>query len=1107
MLFWVLKKYFIYYCIRPSPVTFKVSTSSSLSTSTYSFGSFGSVDRMTELASQYTILADDAQISKPVIDDRHYRFLKLKANDLRVLLIHDPQADKSAAALDVNVGSFADKQYEIFGLAHFCEHLLFMGTSKYPKENEYSNYLSKHSGHSNAYTSSEHTNYYFQVGSNHLEGALDRFAQFFIAPLFSKSCKDREINAVDSENKKNLQSDNWRLYQLDKSNSNPNHPYNGFSTGNYQTLHVEPESKNINVRDALIKFHQDNYSSNLMSLVILGKEDLDTLSAWAIEKFSFVANKQLPRPKYNGELIYTPELLGKLLKAKPVKELNQLELSFMIPDDLEDKWDCKPQNYFSHLLGHESEGSILCYLKTKGWVTELSSGNMNVCQGNSVYMLEFQLTPTGLQNWEKIVVTVFEYLQFVVKDEPKKWIWDEIRNIAEVNFKFKQKSEASSTVSHLSNTLYKFDQFIPPENILNSSVVRRFDPIAIKKFASFLNVDNFRISLVSQDLNNLTKREKWYGTEYEFENIPESLYKAAKSPQVNKQLHYPKPNPFIPTKFDILKKKVSKPQISPYLITHDNKMNTWFKQDDQFEVPRGTIEVVFHLPGANTDIVTSTKSALFVEMLNDHLNQITYFASLVGLKVGINSWRDGFAIVIRGYNDKLPVLLNQVLDEFFNFKPERSRFESIKFKLSKEYKNFGYQVPFQQIGSLFFQLVNEKVYGYEERIPVLEDIEFEDIEQFADKSIWSDGIFAEVLVHGNFDIRDANEIKALIADHIDKIEPMMSEYDEGKFHLQNYVLEPGENIRFEKLLKDENNINSCIDYYLQMSPTNDDARLGVLIDLLATIIREPCFDQLRTKEQLGYVVFSGIKKGRTSLGFRILVQSERASEYLEYRIEEFLKRFGDFVMNELSDDDFIKFKQALKDLKLQKLKHLSEETNRLWSSIIDGYYDFDARSKQVSILENITKEEFIKFYKAYVMEDFGGTGTGTGKLVVHLKSQVLHEPSEKRGIQSALINYSYDNGYGHKMSHEVIEKLVSQEISIDAILDNFAQLVADGDGDTDLTNFKQDLKARIENPTPNKYPTGNLIQSIDEFRNGRRLGGKPQPVASLSKFYYEQSHL
>lgn len=70
-------------------------------------------------------------------------------------------------------GSLSDPE-NISGLAHFCEHMLFLGTEKYPKENEYSQFLSEHAGSSNAFTSGEHTNYYFDVSHEHLQGALDR---------------------------------------------------------------------------------------------------------------------------------------------------------------------------------------------------------------------------------------------------------------------------------------------------------------------------------------------------------------------------------------------------------------------------------------------------------------------------------------------------------------------------------------------------------------------------------------------------------------------------------------------------------------------------------------------------------------------------------------------------------------------------------------------------------------------------------------------------------------------------------------------------------------------------------------------------------------------
>eukprot|EP00878_Enallax_costatus_P039143 GHUV01044684.1.p1 GENE.GHUV01044684.1~~GHUV01044684.1.p1 ORF type:complete len:210 (+),score=62.21 GHUV01044684.1:129-758(+) len=90
---------------------------------------------------------------------------------------------KAAAALAVSVGSFSDPS-EMPGLSHYLEHMLFMGSEKFPDENEYDSYLTKHGGASNAFTELEFTNYHFDVAPGALHGALDRFAQFFVAPLF-----------------------------------------------------------------------------------------------------------------------------------------------------------------------------------------------------------------------------------------------------------------------------------------------------------------------------------------------------------------------------------------------------------------------------------------------------------------------------------------------------------------------------------------------------------------------------------------------------------------------------------------------------------------------------------------------------------------------------------------------------------------------------------------------------------------------------------------------------------------------------------------------------------------------------------------------------------
>lgn len=138
------------------------------------------------------------EIIKPTVDERDYKLITLSNNKLDILLISDPSSDKASAAMDVHVGHLNDPT-EFPGLAHFCEHLLFMGTQKYPLENEYSAHLTSHGGHSNAYTGVQNTNYYFEVHADHLRNTLDRFAQFFIHPLFNESGTERELLAVDSE--------------------------------------------------------------------------------------------------------------------------------------------------------------------------------------------------------------------------------------------------------------------------------------------------------------------------------------------------------------------------------------------------------------------------------------------------------------------------------------------------------------------------------------------------------------------------------------------------------------------------------------------------------------------------------------------------------------------------------------------------------------------------------------------------------------------------------------------------------------------------------------------------------------------------------------------
>ena len=78
---------------------------------------------------------------------------------------------KASCALCLGIGSHSDplKPHRVEGLAHFVEHMLFMGTEEYPDENSWSSFLSAHGGEDNGETDSETTCFYFDVSPSHLQ--------------------------------------------------------------------------------------------------------------------------------------------------------------------------------------------------------------------------------------------------------------------------------------------------------------------------------------------------------------------------------------------------------------------------------------------------------------------------------------------------------------------------------------------------------------------------------------------------------------------------------------------------------------------------------------------------------------------------------------------------------------------------------------------------------------------------------------------------------------------------------------------------------------------------------------------------------------------------
>ena len=207
------------------------------------------------------------------------------SNGLQAYIVSDPHVETSGVAVTVGAGCWSDPT-DTPGLAHYLEHMLFLGTEKYPDEAEFRLFEKEHNGMMNAYTARDCTCYMLSINNNAFPEALDRFSQFFKTPLFHPSGVARELNAIDQEHAKNLIDDNRRFFKVLTELAHPAHPFRGFSTGNKATL------SNVS-HQTLRDWYESHYSANLMYLVVYSALPIDTLKNLVVENFQGVTNRNL----------------------------------------------------------------------------------------------------------------------------------------------------------------------------------------------------------------------------------------------------------------------------------------------------------------------------------------------------------------------------------------------------------------------------------------------------------------------------------------------------------------------------------------------------------------------------------------------------------------------------------------------------------------------------------------------------------------------------------------------------------------------------------------------------------------------------------------------
>ncbi|XP_065881361.1 nardilysin-like [Euphorbia lathyris] len=870
------------------------------------------------------------------------------------------QTKKAAAAMCVAMGSFSDP-VEAQGLAHFLEHMLFMGSTDFPDENEYDSYLSKHGGSSNAYTEAEHTCYHFEVKPDFLEGALRRFSQFFVSPLVKMEAMEREVLAVDSEFNQVLQNDACRLQQLQCHTSGSGFPINKFFWGNKKSL-MEAMEKGINLREKILKLYGDYYHGGLMKLVVIGGESLDILESWVTKLFGDVRKGSQAKPKFEmqGPLWRS----GKIYRLEAVKDVHILDLAWTLPC-LRQDYLKKSEDYLAHLLGHEGKGSLHSFLKAKGWATSLSAGvgdeGMNRSSVAYVFGMSIHLTDSGLEKIFDIIGFVYQYLKLLRQSSPQEWIFKELQDIGNMEFRFAEEQPQDDYAAELAENLLVYST---EHVIYGDYVFKIWDGEMIKHVLGFFKPENMRIDVVSKSLikSQDLQYEPWFGSCYAEEDVPSSVMELWEDPpEVDMSLHLPSKNEFIPCDFTIHADNST--TASPRCIIDEPLMKFWYKLDDTFKVPRANTYFSINLKGAYDTVKNCILTELFIHLLKDELNDIIYQASVAKLETSVSFVSDKLELKVYGFNDKVPVLLSKILMIAKSFMPVDDRFKVIKENLQRSLKNANMK-PLTHSSYLRLAVLCKTFYDVEEKLCILNDLSLADLKTFV-PNLRSE-IYIEGLCHGNLLEEEAIKLSNIFKSNF-SAQPLPVNMRHEDHILR---LPPSSNLARDVNVKNKSETNSVVELYFQIEQEGGlkSIKMKALIDLFDEIVGEPLFNQLRTKEQLGYVVECSPRVTYGVYGFCFCVQSSKYSPiYLQGRIENFINSLED-LLEGLDEASFENYKSGLMAKLLEKEPSLQYETNRLWGQITDKRYMFDFSLKEAEELKNISKKDVTEWYKMYLQQ-------------------------------------------------------------------------------------------------------------------------------------------
>lgn len=891
---------------------------------------------------------EQTSIIKSPNNNRSYAVMMLP-NGLQVVLVSDASLQNAAASLAVGVGTAQDPKEQL-GLAHYLEHMLFLGTQKYPEPNGFMNFTTANGGMSNAFTGLERTNYLFQINAEKFDEALDRFSDYFKQPTFDPAYSEKERNAVNSEWSLKKAQDDRNLMGLQSLTLNPLNPAARFGTGNLSTLADKPGSV---LQEELIKFYTHYYSANIMKLTLMSNQSLPELKQLAQKHFASIPNHQIPLPQIQVPGI-TPKEMGKIIQYKPQRDMKSLFIDFPLVTDKQD-WRYKADEYVSQLLASEEPGTLAEQLRQRGLAKSVSASMQSNIFGPDGYLrVAIELTETGLKQQDQAIAAVFAYVDLIKNSPIDERYYAQSKAIAENYF------ATAPTAPPLQQTIaLSMGQFeYPPENLLNNyAVFERFNSDKIKAILDQLERKNVRIWYVDKK-QQVDKNIPFYDGQYALRDLTQADLARWDIPVYTKQFNLPPLNDLFSAQATSIVPAVYK---KPHMLVSSPGVEAFLTHSQFFTEDKGVITLQLNADADHKGIDEHILAYLLDYVYKKQTMTLTDRASMVALQV--HQWVDATnsqVISVAGSTGKHDYLIGQMLNEFVHLRIDEPMFKQAvdSYLQSIDAKHKG-QMYFQAMGHFDRLTRPGRVLdeAYVKRVKTLNGNELIRYQQGCVQNS-----LLRLFAVGNYTEQHIQDL----AQHLHDILPSSRAPNTRAIPVRKL---PATGQLVNYLARESLADDALVEVWFGAEKSIDE---NAQLNVLAAVFDGAFNTQLRTQQQLGYVVQSDAMSVAYVPAFMLLVQSPNTALVdLKMHMDKFRRNYL-ATLEQLDERTIL----AARDTQLanlnQKPSDFYQESTWFSEEFMTGEYQFDLRERYLAALQKVTKADVIAVYKKLLLNEKSG---------------------------------------------------------------------------------------------------------------------------------------